>query len=227
MNESRSPLYNLVLVFLSIYVLSALVVESFFISDPEVKRVLQFIDLIVCVIFLSDFFYCLLKAESKKRYLKWGWIDFVSSIPAIDPLRWGRISKLVRIIRYLRAIKSIKILISSLHASKYETLSLCIFLIVFVSFTLSSAFILEFERHYDSSIDTAEAALWWAFLNIMNAKASINQALSAEGVFMTTILNKVGLILFAYFNSMLIAWLVVQKQQQVKNQDVVVNEEAS
>ena len=212
MTDTRSPLYNLVLIFLSVYVLSALVVESFYVTDPEVAKVLQYIDLFICLFFLYDFFSCLYQAESKRAYLKWGWIDLLSSIPAVDPLRWGRVSRVIRIIRYLRAIKSLKVLVSNLHASRFETLSLCVFLIVFVSFSLSSAFILEFERSYNSSLSSAESALWWSFLNIMNAKASINQALSPEGAVITTYLNKVGLLLFAYFNSMLVAWLVVQRQ---------------
>ncbi|WP_281559830.1 ion transporter [Thalassomonas sp. RHCl1] len=223
MKHQGSPFYNLVLLFLSIYVLVALSIEAFLVEDQEVKQVLQYIDFAVCSVFLCDFFVNLYKAKFKSQFLKWGWIDFISSIPAIDPLRWGRVSKIVRIIRYLRAIKSIKILINSLHTSKYETFTLCVFLVVFVSFTLSSAFILEFERSYHSDINTAEAALWWAFLNLMNAKASITQAVSHEGVIMTTILNKVGLLLFAYVNSMFIAWLVVQKKTGLESQNYVKN----
>lgn len=161
--------------------------------------------------------FALASATSKFEYMKWGWLDLISSIPAIDPLRWGRISKIVRIVRYLRAIKSIKILLNSLHTSKFETLSLCVFLVVFLTFTLSSAVILEFERDFDSPIATAEAALWWAFLNLLNAKSSIDQALSTEGVTVTILLNKVGLLLFAYLNSMLVAWLVMQRKPREKN----------
>ncbi|WP_201777827.1 ion transporter [Thalassomonas actiniarum] len=216
MKQQGSPLYNLVLIFLSVYVLATLSIEAFLIEDQEIKQVLQYIDFAVCCIFLCDFFVNFYQAESKSQFLKWGWLDFISSIPAIDPLRWGRVSKVVRVIRYLRAIKSIKILVKSLHVSKYETFTLSILLIVFVSFTLSSAFILEFERSYNSSINTAESALWWAFLNLMNAKTSISQAVSHEGIIMTTVLNKVGLLLFAYVNSMFIAWLVVQKRTDLE-----------
>jgi voltage-gated potassium channel len=212
MNGNGSPLYNIVLLFLSIYVLSALVLESFFIRDSEIKQVLQYIDLGVCLFFLSDFFVNLYKAESKRQYMKWGWIDLVSSIPAIDALRWGRVSKIVRVLRYLRAIKSIRVLIHGLHSSKYETLTLCVFLVVFISFTLSSAFILDLERNHGSNIDTAESALWWAFLNIMNAKVATSIAISSEGVLIGLALNKIGLLLFAYMNSMFIAWLINQKR---------------
>lgn len=214
MQEKGSPFYNLVLLFLSIYILIALMVEAFFVKDEEIKRVLQYIDFIVCIFFLVDFFVNFFSAKSKMEYMKWGWIDLISSIPAIDPLRWGRVSKIVRIVRYLRAIKSIKVLLQSLHTSKIETLSLCVFLVVFVSYSLSSAFILDFEREYSSEINSAESALWWSFLNLMNAKTAVTQALSPEGITMTIILNKVGLLLFAYVNSMIVAWLVIQRQSK-------------
>jgi voltage-gated potassium channel len=223
MQRQSSPLYNLVLLFLSIYVLSILTIEAFFITDPEVKKVLQYIDFGVCFIFLCDFFKSLYVAESKSKFLKWGWVDFISSIPAVDPLRWGRVTKAVRLIRYLRAVKSIRILLNSIHANKYETFTLCIFLIVFVSFTLSSAFILEFEREFESDINNAESALWWAFLNILNAKTAIGQAVSSEGVIMTTFLNKIGVLLFAYMNSMFIAWLVFQKRTEIAPANYVKN----
>jgi voltage-gated potassium channel len=222
MKDKGSSFYNIVLLFLSVYVLGAIIIESFFVTDAEIKKVLQYIDFLVCVFFLLDFLINFCSAKSKLQYMKWGWLDLVSSIPAIDPLRWGRVSKIVRIVRYLRTIKSIKVLLKNLHSSKFETLSLCVFLVVFLTFTLSAAVILEFERDYDSPISTAETAIWWAFLNILNAKSSITQALSAEGVAATIILNKVGLLFFAYLNSMLVAWLVLQRKQgSTKNATVM------
>jgi len=226
MNERGSPFYQMVLLFLSVYVLCAIIIESFIITDIEIKQVLQYIDFFVCIFFLIDFFVNLFSAESKLQYMKWGWLDLISSIPAIDPLRWGRISKIVRIVRYLRALKSIKVLLNSLHTSKFETLSLCVFLVVFLTFTLSAAVILEFERDYESQIDSAESALWWAFINLLNAKSSINQAFSTEGIAATIILNKVGLLFFAYLNSMLVAWLVTQRKQASKENVEVIDDSA-
>ncbi len=211
MQERGSALYQLTLAGLSVYVLIVLCAEAFFIENPEVRRVLQYIDLAICIVFLSDFFLNLYRAESKRAFLKWGWIDFVSSIPAIDPLRWGRVTRVVRILRYLRAIRSFRILFSSLKASRLDTLTWSVFLIVFFSFTLCSAFILEFEGRHESTINTAEEALWWAFINLLNAKASLDQAVSTEGMVMTTYLNKVGLLVFAYLNSIIVAWLVAQR----------------
>lgn len=212
MRERGSPLYQLTLLVLSVFVLASLLAESFFVTDDQTKRVLQHLDFGICLIFLFDFLFNLIRAESKVQYLKWGWIDLLSSIPAVDPLRWGRLARMVRILRYFRAIRSVRVLLAGIRASKFDTLTWSVFLIVFFTFSFSAAFILEFERGTGSSIDSAEAALWWAFLNIMNAKTSIDQAMSPEGLVMTTVLNKVGLLLFAYVNSMIIAWLVIQRR---------------
>ena len=208
MYERGSPLYHLTLLCLSVYVLSALVAETFFITDPEIRKALQYIDFSICLIFLCDFFYNLYKAESRLGYMKWGWLDLISSIPMIDPLRWGRLARVVRILRFLRAIRSARILYQSLLRNRVASLTILVFLFVFVSYTLSTCLVLEFERLHDSPINTAESALWWAFLNLLNAKTSINVAESTEASLAAIYLNKVGIVVFAYFNALMIAWLL-------------------
>lgn len=207
-NEDRNPIYSMFMLILSIYILVVLFIDSFFIEDPETKLVLHYIDFTICMVFLGDFFLNFYKAESKIKYMKWGWLDFISSIPALDPFRWARISKIVRILRFLRTIKSVKILVHSIQKSKLQSFTLVVLLITFLAYTICASMILEYERGTGSSIQSAEDALWWAFLNIMNAKVSISQAQSSAGIIFTIILNKVGLLLFAYFNAIVIAWLV-------------------
>jgi len=211
LKDRGSAAYQIFLLGLSVYVLVVLVVESLLVKDPEVARVLQYIDFAVCLVFLGDFFVNLFLAKNRLQYLKWGWIDLISSIPAIDPLRWGRLARVIRILRFLRTIKSAKVLLAALQRSKFQSFTLIVLFIAFVSYSLGASLILEFERESGSDIDTASEALWWAFLNILNAKISIGQAISPEGVIVTLVLNKVGLLLFAYFNAMVIAWMVRQR----------------
>ncbi|OUS03266.1 hypothetical protein A9Q81_07725 [Gammaproteobacteria bacterium 42_54_T18] len=45
----------------------------------------------------------------------------------------------------------------------------------------------------------------------MNAKVSMSQAQSSAGIIATVVLNKVGLLLFAYVNAMMIAWLIQRR----------------
>jgi len=208
MKEKGSSVYQLFMLGLSIYVLISLVIESFYITDPEIDRVLQFIDLSICLVFLSDFILNFYYANNKVEYMKWGWIDLIASIPLLDQLRWGRLARIVRIFRFIRSVKFSKNLLSTLRTDKIGSLTLIVLFITFISYTLSAALILEYERNYSSEINTAAASLWWSFLNIMNAKVSLNQAQSPEGIVITIFLNKIGLLLFAYINSLIIAWLI-------------------
>ncbi len=87
-----------------------------------------------------------------------------------------------------------------------------IFVIVFVSFSVSAGLILEFERGFNSNLSTSSDALWWSFLSIMNAKGGFQLPVSAEGILNTVYLNKIGLLLFAYLNGSIVAWLVSNRK---------------
>ena len=208
MREAGSAAYQIALLVLSFYVLIALVLQELLIKDPEVKMVLQYADFFVCLLFLADFFVNLYRAENKIAYMKWGWIDLISSIPAVDPLRWGRVARVIRIIRFFRALRSVRVIWASLRDRKAETLSLVVFLSVFFIYTICSALILHFEHQVGGEIVTAKDALWWSFLNILNAKISLSPNLTSATATITVILNKVGVMIFAYINAMFVAWLI-------------------
>lgn len=196
---------------ISVYVLGALILEVFVVEDDQIKAVSRHIDLVACLFFLLDFFVNLFTANSKLKYLKWGWIDLVSSIPALDALRWGRLSRVIRIVRFFRSLRSIGLIYSSLRDNKVQSLTLVVVLITFLSYSLCASLILYLERSANPEISQAKDALWWAFLNIMNAKITIASVVTREGQLMTILLNKVGLILFAYLNGLVIAWLLRQR----------------
>lgn len=205
----RHPAWQLCMLILSLYALGSLSLEALFVTDPEIQRVLTTVDVFVCAVFFADFLVLLFSAPSKRRYmLSWGWIDLISSIPMIDALRWGRLARVMRIIRILRAVKSLRVIGSYVRASPFETLSVMIFVTVFVSFSVSAGLILEFERGHDSALRTSADALWWSFLSIMNAKGGFHLPVSPEGILNTVYLNKIGLLLFAYVNGSIVAWLI-------------------
>jgi voltage-gated potassium channel len=97
---------SLIILILSLYVLVSIAVTTFYSVPPEVNKILLQIDNFICIIFLIDFFYRFYQAPSKLKFLKWGWIDLISSIPFVDFLRIGRLLRLFRLLRILRAFKS-------------------------------------------------------------------------------------------------------------------------
>ena len=104
----RSPLWQIVIIILSAYVLIALFLSAIMPLSPATRELLNIIDSIICVIFIGDFIYML--AVNGRDYLRWGWIDFVSSIPAIEFLRWGRLFRVFRVMRILRGFRSVRVL---------------------------------------------------------------------------------------------------------------------
>ena len=121
-NKSKNEVYELFMLVLCVYVLAALVATTFLRLDQMVVEILDYVDTAVCLVFMADFFMKLFTAQDKLEYLKWGWIDFLSRIPAVGPLRWGRFARIVRILRLLRGVRSCKILFEFLLRRRAESL---------------------------------------------------------------------------------------------------------
>ena len=71
------------------------------------------IDAVCCLIFLSEFFFRLSCAESKRFVWKNHWIDFVTSIPIpgeAQLARFGRVARLARFARVLRVLRFLRFL---------------------------------------------------------------------------------------------------------------------
>ena len=93
---------------LSVYVLVALFADTAFHLPVQVSALLRTLDTIICFVFLGDFFHHLYRAENRLAFLKWGWVDFISSIPMLTVFRWGRVVPMIRVIRILRGARSVK-----------------------------------------------------------------------------------------------------------------------
>src|SRR2546423_8023445 len=113
-SHKKITAFQLLMLALSIYVLAALLAEATLQLSPAVRSLLGVLDTLICFVFLGDFFYRLYQAESKVAFMKWGWIDLISSIPMLDIFRWGRLLRIVRILRILRGVRSAKVILAVL-----------------------------------------------------------------------------------------------------------------
>src|SRR6478736_4436410 len=93
--DKLNPLTLIGLV-LSVYVLVALLIDTVFTIPEEISRMLNFIDNGICVFFLVEFVIRFKQADNKWQFMKWGWIDLISSIPTLDYLRAGRALRIIR-----------------------------------------------------------------------------------------------------------------------------------
>lgn len=203
---------------LSIYVLLALLFGHIFNPEEDVRRVLRVADFVVCLFFLADFVLRFAKAPDKWAYMKWGWIDLLSSIPLLDNLRYGRLISVVRILRILRimrVIRSVKMLLTFVLRSRIQgTFSLVaamsIILIVF-----GAVGILEFEREVEgANITTAIDALWWAFVTMTTVGYGDYYPVTTGGRMIATMLMISGVGLFGTFTGFVATWFVEDEELQ-------------
>ena len=170
MNKPASPQelgpFHFIILTLSLFVLGLLAAELIFTLPEEIGRILRWIDNVVCGLFFIDFIVCFYRAESKLKFMKWGWIDLLASIPEVGFLRWGRLFRVFRIVRLLRSVKSIRLLFEIFFESRTKGGVASVFTITFLVLSLSSVGILLVEHAPDSNIQTAGDALWWGVTTI-------------------------------------------------------------
>ena len=203
---------SLIILILSLYVLVSLVVTTFFSVTPEVHKILLQIDNFICIIFLIDFFYRFYQAPNKMKFLKWGWIDFISSIPFIDFLRVGRLLRLLRLLRILRAFKSVKHIVEHVYKDKSKGLLSTVAVIAFLMVLFSSITILQVETAPNSNIKTAEDALWWSYTTLTTVGYGDKYPVTTEGRLIAAVLMTTGVALCGTFAGYIASLLISKKE---------------
>ena len=90
---------NLLVLVLSFYVIGILIIDAVITLPSEVHRLIVITDYIACSVFFMDFCVRFYRAENKLKYMKWGWIDLLASIPANGVFRLGRLARVIQLIR--------------------------------------------------------------------------------------------------------------------------------
>lgn len=212
------PLQLLVLI-LSLYVLVALLLESLFPLGEEAKSILHAIDFGVCLVFMTDFFVRFHKAPSKLVFMKWGWIDFLSSIPVLDSFRVGRLVRVVRILRLLRAFRSAKSLIHFMLTTRRTSSFVGVVAVCFILLVFSSIAMLQFENEEGSNIKSATDAFWWAMTTMTTVGYGDRYPVTMEGRIVACVLMVAGVGLFGSFTGYM-ASLLVQPEIKDESNDI-------
>ena len=218
-NSPRIGLLEIAVLVLSVYVLGALLAQTVFRVPREVSLLLDRIDTFVCVVFLADFAVRFRRAPSKLAFMKWGWIDLISSIPAYDFLRWGRMVRVVRIIRILRAFRSARHLVAFLYRYRTRGLALTVMLTAFVLVVFSSIAVLAFEDESESNIRTPFDAVWWAISTMTTVGYGDKVPVTVEGKIVAMILMVSGVGLFGVFTG-LFARLFMEPDLKKEDADI-------
>jgi len=206
--ENKLGLLNLLVIVLSIYVLGALLIDTLYVLPSETKTLLNYIDYAICAFFFIEFCIRFYRAESKLKFMRWGWIDLISSIPMIAVLRAGRILRLIRLLRIFRAFRSTKKLIHHIFRNKAQGAFTSVIIIAILLIIFSAIAILQVEVAPNSNIKTAEDALWWAYVTITTVGYGDKFPVTTEGRIIGAILMTGGVGLFGTFTAYIASWFV-------------------
>lgn len=208
-NRSTSPGYLVFVLALCVASLLTLFVQAVFYFDPQSRGVFDYVDNIICVLFLIDFFVCLYRAENRLHYLvTWGWLDLLSCIPMLDIARWGRLARVFRIFRVLRAVRSGKILASLIVARRAQSAILAAGLLMLLLIFLGSLSVLHFETGPEANIQSAEDAVWWAFTTMTTVGYGDRYPVSTEGRVIAVLLMLSGVGLLGILSGFLASWFL-------------------
>lgn len=200
--------YQLFMLLLCVLSLVILAVDSFVPIKSDTRVILDYVDTGVCVAFLADFLHSLWTADSKLGYLKWGWIDLLSSIPTIEALRLGRAARILRIFRLLRGIKSAKALAKHLLRRRAQSALLTAVLMAILLILVSSILILRYEISPEANIQSAEDALWWSFVTVTTVGYGDLYPVTSEGRLIGMALMVVGVGLFGTLSGYIATWFL-------------------
>lgn len=210
--ENKLSLLNIIVVILSIYVLCALLIDSVFTLPVETSILLNYIDNAICVFFFLEFTVRFFKANSKLQFMKWGWIDLLSSIPMVGVLRAGRLLRLIRLLRVIRAFRSTRNLVNHVFANKAQGAFTSISVIAILLVIFSAIGILQVETDPNSNIKTAEDAIWWSYVTITTVGYGDKYPVTTEGRIIAAILMTAGVGLFGTFTAFVASWFVVDNK---------------
>lgn len=209
---------NLAVLVLSVYVLGALIVDTTFKLSEETSRLLNYIDVAICIFFFVEFCIRFYQADNKLKFMRWGWIDLVSSIPMINFFRFGRIFRLIRLIRILRAFRTTKHFVTYVFKSKAQGAFTSVIILAILLIIFSSIAILQVENAPTSNIKTAEDAIWWSYVTITTVGYGDKFPVTTEGRIIAMFLMTAGVGLFGTFTAYIASIFVSDNKKTETNE---------
>ncbi len=132
-------LLSLFLSFMALFVISALLFAPI---NSDERTVLIGLDFIICSLFLLQLFIDLIRSTDRLQFMKTHWIDFVASVPMIEPLRFARVFHIFRVILVIRSGEA---LLRQLARNKHETTIASILLLLILLITAGAGLMLWAE----------------------------------------------------------------------------------
>ncbi|QUM82910.1 potassium channel family protein [Moritella sp. 5] len=194
---------------LSLHVVASSLVQLIFPLSSNVSEILTSVDNIICLFFFTDFVIRFYQAESKLQFMKWGWIDLLSSIPMVQQLQFIRIIRIARILRAIQHIRSSKLVLKMIFEHRFKATFSLVSAISFMLVTFGAIGILLLEQaQVGSNINNGVDALWWSFVTITTVGYGDYYPVTTGGRIIAALLMTAGVGLFGTFTGFISSWFV-------------------
>lgn len=212
--QERPGPYQLFMLVLCVLTLLSLGISIAVPLEPSSRNVLEHADNVVCGLFFADFLHSLYTAPNRMAYfVKWGWIDLLSSIPAVGPLRLGRFVRVVRVLRVIRAVRSARAIAMLLMAKREQSAVLAGLLLGLLLVVCSSIAVLQFETEPGANIKTAGDALWWSMTTMSTVGYGDRYPVTTGGRIVAVFLMAGGVGIFGTLSGVVASWFLTPSQQ--------------
>jgi voltage-gated potassium channel len=209
---------------LSVYALGAVAVEATLPLDAETTRTLLYVDTFVSLVFFADFVGNLIRSRDRLAYLKWGWLDLLSSVPAVQVLRWGRLARIVRVLRVVRGLRSAKVLFERLFADRAKGTLASVASASFLLVTFSALAILPLEAVPEANIRSGPEALWWAVVTFTTVGYGDFYPVTTAGRLLAAALMTAGIGLFGSLTAYLASLVTARGEAQTAQGEALLTE---
>jgi voltage-gated potassium channel len=211
------------------------------------KNNIFLMDTVCCVIFMSEFIFRLICAESKRYVWKHHWVDFVTSIPIPGEAQLARFGRFARFARFIRAVRFLRFLrflrVFFLIWRGMDKLQHVIDVKLMkktlrwsIMITLLGAFLvyqLEGVPYVDAEGRAVEGnpvgsyplALWWSFTTVVTGGfGDIHNPDSVSGQVLTAVLVITGMIFVGVFTATLTSLFVGEQAEELEKLEEKITE---
>ncbi|HEY0984017.1 ion transporter [Schlesneria sp.] len=200
--------YELFIVLLCCFSLLMLGLETFIHLPAEDAEIIDAVDNVICGIFFIDFLVRFVAAPNKLKFMVWGWVDLVSSIPVLDALRLGRVVRIFRILRVLRGFRLARIMSVYLQHHRADGTLLTVILSSILLLLLSSIAILQVEQVDGANIKTPSDALWWSIATMTTVGYGDKYPTTSIGRMISSIVMVCGVGMFGMLSGSVTSWIL-------------------
>jgi voltage-gated potassium channel len=179
-------------------------------NDEAVRGLPQYVTLALSVLFLAEFSARCWDAQSRVTYLRDHWIDLITCIPAVGPLRALRLVRLLGLLRLAVRLRSL----NRAHSHRTATTGTWMLAptLILLWFSAAEGFWLT-ESGRNPSIQTFGDAVYLAFMTVTTVGYGDVRPVTPEGKLIAGGLVFLGLGLLGFASSRLtLVWLRSERE---------------